>query len=83
LGKQKKLAGKKTELGRSERITLLKDSGFTKIEKWLNHRFGTGIGRDDLIDACACAIAAREAKDRLPKNGGDADTKGLRMEIWY
>jgi predicted RNase H-like nuclease len=83
LGGQIKLANKKTELGRCERVALLKDRGFTKIEKWLSHRLGTGIGRDDLIDACACAIAARQAKERLPKNGGDTDTKGLRMEMWY
>jgi predicted RNase H-like nuclease len=80
---QAQLSGKKTELGRRQRIGLLRDYGFIHIERWLDHRRGTGIGRDDLIDACACAIAAKDAKNRLPENEEKPDPKGLRMEIWY
>lgn len=37
--------------------------------------------RDDLIDACACAIAARDSTQRF--GGEETDPRGLRMEINY
>jgi predicted RNase H-like nuclease len=80
LNGQRSLGGKKTETGRQQRIAILKNRGFSKIEQWLNLRFNTGIGRDDLIDACVCAIAARDATQKL---GGDTDARGLRMEMHY
>ena len=80
LNGQRSLDSKKTEAGRKQRIAILKENGFKKVEQWLDLRFGTGIGRDDLIDACACAIAARDATQRL---GGDRDVRGLCMEIYY
>jgi len=73
---------KKTGSGRAERIALLKQRGFDEIEKWLDKRRGTGIGRDDLIDACACALAAREHDARIPA-APEKDCRGLRMEMWY
>jgi predicted RNase H-like nuclease len=81
LGNQLRLQGKKSELGRDQRITLLADQGFVKLSKWLTQRYGTGIGRDDLIDACACAVAARDSNARL--GGDEVDIRGLRMEINY
>jgi len=81
LGHQVRLQGKKTELGRDQRIKLLADQGFVKLSKWLAQRYGTGIGRDDLIDACACAVAARDSNARL--GGDEVDSRGLRMEINY
>jgi predicted RNase H-like nuclease len=81
LGNQLRLQGKKSELGRNQRITLLADQGFVKLSKWLTQRYGTGIGRDDLIDACACAVAARDSNARL--GGDEVDPRGLRMEINY
>jgi len=47
----------------------------------LTQRYRTGIGRDDLIDACACAVAARDSTSRL--GGDEVDIRGLRMEINY
>jgi hypothetical protein len=41
------------------------ERGFARLPTWLAQRYGTGIGRDDLIDACACAVAARDSKRRL------------------
>jgi predicted RNase H-like nuclease len=79
LGNQLRLQGKKSELGRNQRIKLLADRGFVKLSKWLTQRYGTGIGRDDLIDACACAVAARDSNARL--GGDEVDDRGLRMEI--
>ncbi len=75
-------ASKKTDAGRALRIELLKPYGFDQIETWLDRRWGTGIGRDDLIDACACALAAREYKQRIPKVP-PVDCRGLPMEMWY
>ena len=81
LGHQLRLEGKKSALGRDQRIRLLADRGFVKLSKWLTQRYGTGIGRDDLIDACACAVAARDSNARL--GGDEVDIRGLRMEINY
>ncbi|WP_456747034.1 DUF429 domain-containing protein [Bradyrhizobium sp. USDA 4354] len=76
-----RLEPKTSPRGRARRITLLKDRGFAKIETWLTQRYRTGIGRDDLIDACACAVAARDSTQRV---GDDKiDPRGLRMEINY
>ena len=81
LGNQFRLDGKKSAPGRDQRIKLLADRGFVKLSKWLTQRYGTGIGRDDLIDACACAVAARDSNALL--GGNEVDSRGLRMEINY
>ncbi|MFL6790793.1 MAG: DUF429 domain-containing protein [Bradyrhizobium sp.] len=81
LGDQLVLQGKKSTPGRDQRVKLLAERGFVKLSKWLTQRFGTGIGRDDLIDACACAVAARDSKACL--GGDEVDGRGLRMEINY
>ncbi len=39
----------------------------------------TGMGRDDLIDACVCAVAARDSASRL--GGDEVDIGGLQMQI--
>lgn len=76
------LLGKKTSAkDREQRIALLVQHGFTCLPKWLTQRHGTGIGRDDLIDACACAVAARGSTQRV--GGDEIDPRGLRMEINY
>ena len=82
LNDRRRLEKKKTVAGRAQRIALLKPHGFDQIETWLNRRRGTGIGRDDLIDACACALAARESAQRIP-SGKPPVERGLRMEMWY
>ncbi len=81
LGGSFRLEGKKSGAGRDQRIKLLAERGFVKLSRWLTQRYGTGIGRDDLIDACACAIAARDSTSRL--GGDEVDCRGLRMEINY
>jgi predicted RNase H-like nuclease len=81
LNKQTRLEGKKSERGREQRLRLLAQRGFVKLSTWLTQRRGTGIGRDDLIDACACAVAARDSTARL--GGDEVDDRGLRMEINY
>ena len=76
-----RLDGKKSAAGREQRIELLASQGFVKLAKWLAQRYGTGIGRDDLIDACACAVAARDSTSRVGDD--EFDPRGLRMEINY
>ena len=76
-----RLATKTSAEGREQRIALLVQRGFTRLPKWLTQRHGTGIGRDDLIDACACAAAARDSTARV--GGDEIDPRGLRMEINY
>jgi hypothetical protein len=39
----------------------------------------TGMGRDHLIDACVCAVAARDSASRL--GGDEVDIGGLQMQI--
>jgi predicted RNase H-like nuclease len=81
LAGQRRLAKKISAEGREQRIALLAQRGFTRLPKWLTQRHGTGIGRDDLIDACACAVAARDSTQRV--GGEEIDPRGLRMEINY
>jgi predicted RNase H-like nuclease len=76
-----RLDGKQTARGCEQRIALLAQCGFVKLPKWLTQRWGTGIGRDDLIDACACAVAARDSVSCL--GGEEVDPRGLQMEINY
>lgn len=81
LAGQVRLERKTSPRGREQRIALLMRRGFTRLPKWLTQRHGTGIGRDDLIDACACAVAARDSRQRV--GGEEIDPRGLRMEINY
>jgi predicted RNase H-like nuclease len=76
------LESKSTEKGRGERIRFLEYNGVRRIRRWLEQRQRTGIRRDDLIDACACALAARDSTDTVPSGGGLTD-RGVRAEIWY
>ncbi|WP_298877952.1 DUF429 domain-containing protein [uncultured Bradyrhizobium sp.] len=76
-----RLATKTSAEGCEQRIALLVQRGFARLPKWLTQRHGTGIGRDDLIDACACAAAARDSTERV--GGDEIDPRGLRMEINY
>jgi len=76
------LESKNTAKGRMERVKILEENGIGRIRPWLRQRYGTGIGRDDLIDACACALAARDSRHRIPANGNLVDRE-TRAEIWY
>jgi predicted RNase H-like nuclease len=76
------LASKNTEKGRTERIGVLEEKGIGRVRRWLGQRHGTGIRSDDLIDACACALAARDSTHTVPARGSLID-QGTRAEIWY
>jgi predicted RNase H-like nuclease len=76
------LASKKSSEGRAERIEILEEMGIGEIGQWLQQRRRTGIRRDDLIDACACAVTARDGTNKLPTGEERANTDVL-SEIWY
>jgi len=76
------LESKNTQQGRDDRIGFLETKGIKGVCRWLGERHRTGIRRDDLIDACACALAARDSTERVPI-GGQLTERASRAEIWY
>jgi predicted RNase H-like nuclease len=78
------LPSKKTEEGIAERMKLLKRERFTELKQWIAHK-PPGAKADDILDACAVAIAARDFTSGhvLPRNGAQKDERGLKMQIWY
>ena len=73
--------GKKKQGGVQQRRALLMSEGFVELDNWLNAR-APKVARDDVLDACACAIAARDRKRRIPECP-ETDSNGLRMEMWF
>jgi predicted RNase H-like nuclease len=84
LNGDKPLPPKKSDEGDALRRKLLKRQGFREIDRWLTGaRMDTGAGRDDVLDACAVAIAARQPAGSLPRGAPKSDKHGLPMQIWY
>lgn len=80
----KPLLSKHTDEGVAHRRRLLLDDGFSELDDWLEStRIGTGAKRDDVLDACACAIAARDLVGCLPEGEAPRDAPGLPMQIWF
>ena len=80
----KPLPTKKSEEGDSLRCRLLKRAGFREIDRLLAEaRIGTGAKRDDVLDACAVAVAAFEPAGSLPEGLPQLDGYGLPMQIWF
>jgi predicted RNase H-like nuclease len=80
------LPAKKTDEGIALRIRLLRREGFARIRRWIEvDRTGTGAKIDDILDACAVAIAARDfgQGNVLPRAGVPRDARRLKMQIWY
>jgi predicted RNase H-like nuclease/uncharacterized protein (DUF4415 family) len=77
------LPSKKSIEGQAHRRALLEADGFDELDDWLAQRLGKGAKVDDVLDACACAIAARENCHKVPESGARTDNRGLRMEINY
>jgi len=77
------LLSKKSEEGIRLRRALLKREGIKQIDRWLiRERIGTGAKCDDVLDACAVAIAARDAANSFPEGKPPRDACGLPMQIW-
>lgn len=78
------LPSKKSEAGISLRRKLLERDGFSDIDEWLSDaRIGTGAKGDDVLDACAAAIAARDRAGCVPEGTPPVDEHGLAMQIWF
>lgn len=80
------LPGKKTAEGRAARRRLLEAQGLFGLETLIGRFPRREVRPDDVLDAAACALAARAmlagAASRVPE-APPRDTRGLRMEIWY
>ncbi|WP_082656091.1 DUF429 domain-containing protein [Bradyrhizobium valentinum] len=76
------LPSKKSAGGVALRRALLKQSGFRQIDRWLTHE-RSGAKPDDVLDACAVAIAAREPAGSVPEGAPPVDAHGLPMRIWF
>jgi predicted RNase H-like nuclease len=75
---------KKTEEGIALRARLLRREGFVELRDWLADK-PAGVKADDILDACATAIAARDFTQGnvLPRGKPTKDARGLKMQIWY
>jgi predicted RNase H-like nuclease len=77
------LVAKHTPGGLALRCQLLNAAGFAELHEWLDKtRLRTGAKRDDVLDACAVALAARDAAQALPESPR-FDGHGLPMQIWF
>jgi predicted RNase H-like nuclease len=80
----KPLPSKKSAQGVALRRSLLKQKGFNDVDRWLTEaRIGTGARLDDVLDACAVAIAARDSAGCLPEGLPPRDAHDLPMQIWF
>ncbi|MDQ8732762.1 DUF429 domain-containing protein [Bradyrhizobium sp. LHD-71] len=92
------LPSKSTREGLALRMGLLRAEGLTQVRRWIEverHKrskdgvasltYGSGAKADDVLDACAAAIAARDFDSGrvLPRSGAVKDAKRLKMQIWY
>ncbi|WP_082070317.1 DUF429 domain-containing protein [Bradyrhizobium sp. LTSP885] len=84
LNSGKPLPRKKSEEGDALRRKLLKRAGFREIDRWLTEvRIGTGAKRDDVLDACAVALAACAPHGSVPEGAPPLDAHDLPMQIWF
>jgi predicted RNase H-like nuclease len=80
------LPSKRSAEGVAIRCALLRHQGFSAIADWLTvARIDKGARPDDVLDACAVALAARDFDQGfcLPAAEMATDAKGLAMQIWY
>jgi predicted RNase H-like nuclease len=80
------LPSKHTDEGLRLRGRLLRAEGFRELDRWLDRdRIGSGARRDDIVDACALAVAARDFRllNVLPRGRAKTDGRGLTMQIRY
>ncbi|WP_198028049.1 DUF429 domain-containing protein [Bradyrhizobium murdochi] len=78
------LPSKKSTEGITLRRALLKQSGIRCIDRWLTDaRIGSGAKPDDVLDACAVAIAACDPTGSVPEGTPHLDAHRLPMQIWF
>lgn len=86
LNAERPLASKHTPEGLSQRRQLLIERGFAELDTWLDvtrRQRGNGAKRDDVLDACAVALAACDPHGCLPHPDVPVDAQGLPMCIWF
>jgi len=84
LNKDRPLPSKKSGPGLALRCKLVRREGVREIDRWLaERRIGTGAKPDDVLDACAVAIAARDVTGSVPAGTPSIDAQGLPMQIWF
>jgi len=76
------LPSKRSETGIDLRRSLLKREGIGDIDRWLAGE-RSGAKRDDVLDACAVAIAARDIIGCVPEGMPPRDAYGMPMQIWF
>ena len=80
----KPLPSKKSDVGAELRRALLLREGIEELDHWIKRsRIGSGAKADDVLDACAVAIAARDPAGSLPEGTPPKDAHGLPMQIWF
>jgi predicted RNase H-like nuclease len=81
------LTPKRDPAGRAERLRLLQYAGLPGLDGLFGLYPRKHVKPDDLLDAAACALAARRIAlgdaRRLPEGEPPRDSRDLRMEIWY
>jgi predicted RNase H-like nuclease len=81
-----RLDKKHSPKGKTQRRELLTPR-IRNLPELVNERLGTGAKEDDVLDACACALAAKDCaadgQNVLPTGIACIDGKKLRMQIWY
>ena len=81
------LPSKKKAEGRAARLALLTRAGIPGLPELLETLPRSQAQPDDLLDAAACALAARDIlagrATRLPGPTPPRDARGLSMEIWF
>ncbi|MGM4989101.1 DUF429 domain-containing protein [Tardiphaga sp. 841_E9_N1_2] len=78
------LPSKHTEEGLALRRHLLLANGFSDLDDWLTaRRTRTGAQRDDVLDACAVALAARDCVGCFPEGNAPRDALGMPQQIWF
>jgi predicted RNase H-like nuclease len=82
----KPLDSKHTKAGLKARQEILARAGFTNLDSWLQMLRGKGAKADDLYDACALVLTARNhlrGQGRFVPQKEERDSRGLRMAIAY
>ncbi|WP_420135486.1 DUF429 domain-containing protein [Rhodopseudomonas sp.] len=78
------LPSKRHAEGLRRRRELVRQNGVAEIDEWVDRvRLGTRAKADDVLDACACALAARDPGGCLPDGEPPRDEHGLPMQIWF
>lgn len=80
------LPRKKSAAGREVRGELLWHAGVSDLDTFVEGRDRSRVAADDVLDAAACALAARRilnGEARRVPTAPPRDGRELRMEIWF